>query len=127
MTGLPILPVTGAAAIAAAHPAQPAGPSAAARHQALDQAKAFEQILVQELCQELSSSVSGADGSTGSDGSGGSGDSTSGTSAGGDAGTSMFASLMPQALSASVTAAGGLGLAGEIAPSLLGPAGGAAA
>lgn len=102
-----------------------------AEKSAYTEALGFEQILVNELSQQLSATVSsddgsdGTDGTDGSDGSSGSGsdDSSMGLlSAGTEA--SGFASLIPQAMTQSIMAGGGLGeafttqLADSIDPSL---------
>lgn len=102
-----------------------------AEKSAYTEALGFEQILVNELSQQLSATVSSDDGSgglDGSDGSDGSGDSGSNGSSGGllSAGSeaSGFASLIPQAMTQSIMAGGGLGqafttqLADSIDPSL---------
>ncbi len=97
--------------------------SSAAAKQAYAEGLEFEQVLVNELAQQLTATVSsGSDGSDGSDGSGGS-DGSDGSD--GDASTgllgsaaSMYSSLIPQALTTSIISAGGLGIASEIAGAL---------
>jgi Rod binding domain-containing protein len=90
----------------------------AAAKNAYSEALAFEQVLVNELAQQLTATVSdtgnGSNGSDGSDGSGdGAGDGTSG-----QLGSSLYSSLIPQALSSSIMSGGGVGIASEIAGSL---------
>lgn len=80
----------------------------------------FEQVLVQQLAQQLASTAgmdsSSATDSDGSDGSGGD-DSSSGL-LGGDSSASEYSSLIPQALTNSIMAGGGLGVASEIAQAI---------
>lgn len=87
-----------------------------AEKQAYTEALEFEQVLVNELAQKLSATVtsegSGSDdgsddGSDGSDGAGGAGSSTG--LLGSDSTTSLYASLIPQAMTDSIMADGGLG------------------
>jgi hypothetical protein len=94
-----------------------------AQKQAYETALGFEQVLVGELSQELAAtaSSSGTDGSSTDDGS--SGDGTSGDDSasglmGSDPASSMYAQLLPQALTSSIMSAGGTGMAQEIAAAL---------
>ncbi len=94
------------------------GDSAAKK--AYQEGLAFEDVLVNELSQEMSSTT-GLDGS--SDGLGGttdSSDSGSGLGGSGLGGSSLgaYSSLLPQALTSSVMSAGGTGLALQIAQSI---------
>lgn len=89
----------------------------ATARQAYVQGLAFEDVLVNELTQQMSSTISGStDGSSSSDydssagGSSGSGLSGSGSSA--------FSSLIPQALTSGIMDDGGLGIADQLAASL---------
>jgi hypothetical protein len=75
----------------------------------------FEQMLVSELTQTMSDTVSGSDPSGGD----ASADSSGGDSMGGSSSTlGPFASLMPQAMSSSIMSAGGTGVAMQIAESI---------
>ena len=96
---------------------------------AYQEALGFEQVLVQQLTQELASTVSssggsslGSDGSDSSGGSGGSGGSGSSSSSGGilgsDPSTSAFASLIPTALTQSIMSSGGTGIAQRLAQAI---------
>lgn len=86
----------------------------AAAKQAYTEALGFEQVLVNQLAQELSKTVS----SSGSSSSGGSsGDGSTGL-LGSDPSTSGFSDLLPQALTSTIISGGGLGIAREIAQSL---------
>jgi hypothetical protein len=82
---------------------------------------AFEQVLVNELTQQLSQTVSGGSSSDGSStddsGTDSSGDSSSASGGilGSDPASSMYAQLIPQALSSSIMSSGGTGLALQIA------------
>jgi len=95
-----------------------------AAQKAYQEALGFEDILVQQLTQELASTVSSpTDSSLGSDGSGGSdeSDSSSGSTGGilgSDPSTSAFASLIPTALTQSIMSGGGLGIAAQLAQSI---------
>ncbi len=96
-----------------------------AAKQAYAEGLEFEQVLVNELAQQLTATVSGdgSDGSDGSstDGSGDGGDDGSGDSTGllgSDPAGSLYSSLIPQALSDSIMSSGGLGIASEIASAL---------
>jgi Rod binding domain-containing protein len=87
-----------------------------AAQKAYQEALGFEDILVQQLTQELASTVT----SPGGDGSadGGSGDSSSNSSGGilgSDPSTSAFASMIPTALTQSIMSTGGLGIADQLA------------
>ncbi len=89
-----------------------------AAQKAYQEALGFEDILVQQLTQELASTVNGpTDGSDGS-GSSGSSDSSSDSSGGilgSDPSTSAFASLIPTALTQSIMSSGGVGIAQQLA------------
>jgi Rod binding domain-containing protein len=77
---------------------------------------AFEQMLVDQLSQQLSA-TSGMDSS--GDGSSGDGSSDSGNGImGSDAASSMYAQMLPQALTSGVMSGGGLGVAAQIAQSI---------
>ncbi len=89
-----------------------------AAQKAYQEGLAFEDVLVNELAQEMSSTT-GLDGS--SDGLGGSTDPGGGLGGGSGLGGSSlgaYSSLLPQALSTSVMSAGGTGLALQIAQSI---------
>ena len=92
-----------------------------AAQKAYQEALGFEDILVQQLTQELASTVSSpTDSSLGSDGSDGS-DSSSGSTGGilgSDPSTSAFASLIPTALTQSIMSSGGLGIAQQLAQAI---------
>ncbi len=77
---------------------------------AYETALAFEQTLVEQLSQTLAASggLSGESSQEGEAGSEGGGSSASG------AGDSQLSSMLPQALTASVMSAGGLGLAAQM-------------
>jgi hypothetical protein len=79
---------------------------------------AFEQMLVNELATDLSQTVtagSSSDGSS-SDGSDDSSDSSgSGLMGGSDPASSMYAQMLPQALTSSIMSSGGTGVALQIA------------
>jgi len=92
-----------------------------AAQKAYQEALGFEDILVQQLTQELASTVtspadpsSSGDGSDGSDGS----DSSSGGILGSDPSTSTFASLIPTALTQSIMSSGGVGIAQQLAQAI---------
>jgi len=88
-----------------------------AAKQAYQQALGFEDILVQQLTQELASTVtSPSDGS--SDGSDGTSSDSSGGILGSDPSTSAFASLIPTALTQSIMSSGGLGIADQLAQAI---------
>jgi Rod binding domain-containing protein len=72
-------------------------------------AEAFEQQLIEQLTQQLQSSVSSLGGGDGSDDD--SGDS-------GEGGLGAYQELLPQALAQSLQRAGGLGLADELTRAL---------
>jgi hypothetical protein len=84
------------------------GPTAA--KQAYQEALGFEQLLVDQLSQQMAATVS----SPGGDGSSASG----GGILGSDAGTSGFASMIPQALTSGIMSAGGTGMALQLAKAL---------
>ena len=90
----------------------------ASTQKAYSTALAFEEILVQQLTQSLSatSGVAGEGGGTG-EGGGAGGSSPGGES---DAGSSELSSMLPQALSAGVMSAGGLGMAAQLTRELQG-------
>lgn len=98
-------------------PAEIARGGPAAR-QAYDTALGFEQLLVEQLTQQIVS-AGGLDGSADGDSSddGSAGDGSAGE------GSSPYASMLPGALAQSITDAGGLGLAAQLAPLLEGPGG----
>jgi Rod binding domain-containing protein len=88
---------------------------------AYQEALGFEDVLVQQLTQELASTVTTPTDDTSLDG--GSGDSGgSGGSGGGilgsDPSTSGFASLIPTALTQSIMSSGGLGIAQQLAQAI---------
>jgi Rod binding domain-containing protein len=82
----------------------------------------FEQVFVDQLTQELASTVGGSSSSgssDGSDGSDGSGDSSGANGLmGGDAASSAYANMLPQTLTSSIMSGGGTGIALQIAKSL---------
>jgi hypothetical protein len=86
---------------------------------AYQEALSFEDILVQQLTQELASTVTSPsdDGSSG-DGSDDSSSDSSGGILGSDPSTSAFASLIPTALTDSIMSSGGLGIAGQLAKAI---------
>jgi len=86
---------------------------------AYQEALGFEDILVQQLTQELASTVtSPSDDGSGGDGSGDGSSDSSGGILGSDPATSGFASLIPTALTQSIMSSGGLGIAQELAQSI---------
>ena len=88
--------------------------------QAYQEALGFEDVLMQQLTQELASTVSSPSGDS-SDGSDGSGDSSSGSSGGilgSDPSTSAFASMIPTALTTSLMSNGGVGIASQLAQAI---------
>jgi len=91
----------------------------AAAQKAYQEALGFEDILVQQLTQELASTVTSPsqDGS-GDDGSGNSSSGSSGGILGSDPSTSAFASLIPTALTQSIMSSGGLGIAQRLAQAI---------
>ena len=91
----------------------------AAAQKAYKEALGFEDILVQQLTQELASTVTSPsqDGS-GNDGSGNSSSGSSGGILGSDPSTSAFASLIPTALTQSIMSSGGLGIAQRLAQAI---------
>jgi Rod binding domain-containing protein len=76
----------------------------------------FEQVFVDQLTQELASTVSNPSGDGSSDGS----SDSSGSSGlmGGDAASSAYANMLPQTLTSSIMSGGGTGIALQIAKSL---------
>jgi Rod binding domain-containing protein len=82
--------------------------------QAYQQALGFEDILVNQLTQQLAKTVvSPSDGSS-DDGSGGSSGSSGGI-LGSDPSASMFAGMIPTALTQSIMSSGGVGVADSLA------------
>jgi Rod binding domain-containing protein len=105
--------VTGAAGLPAVNQAlEPAWVrnGSSATQKAYTSALAFEQTLVEQLSQSLAS-TSGLDGESSQVGGTGS---EEGGSSGSEAGDSQISSMLPQALTASVMNAGGLGLASQM-------------
>ena len=90
-----------------------------AAQKAYQEALGFENILVQQLTQELASTISSPtdDSSLGSGGSHSS-NSSGGGILGSDPSTSAFASLIPTALTQSIMSSGGLGIAQQLAQSI---------
>ena len=92
-----------------------------AAQKAYQEALGFEDVLVQQLTQELASTVTSPtdDSSLGSDGSD---DSDSSSSSGGvlgsDPSTSAFSSLIPTALTQSIMSSGGVGIAQQLAQAI---------
>lgn len=88
--------------------------------QAYQEALGFEDVLMQELTQELASTVSSPsdDSSDGSGGSDDSGDDSSGGILGSDSATSGFASMIPTALTQSIMSSGGTGIADQLAKAI---------
>jgi hypothetical protein len=86
---------------------------------AYQEALGFEDILVQQLTQELASTVtSPSDDGSGGDGSGDGSSDSSGGILGSDPATSGFASLIPTALTQSIMSSGGLGIAQQLAQAI---------
>jgi hypothetical protein len=98
--------------------------------QAYSEGLAFEDVLVNELTQQLASTMYGGDSSDGSSSADGSSTDGSTGSSSMLGGASAYASMIPQALSSSIMDSGGLGMAEsfaqELDPSLLSQASGAA-
>ncbi len=92
----------------------------ATAQKAYQEALGFENILVQQLTQELASTVtSPTDDGSSDDGSSDSGsDSSSGGILGSDPSTSEFASMIPTALTQSIMSSGGLGIASQLAQAI---------
>jgi Rod binding domain-containing protein len=88
--------------------------------QAYQEALGFEDVLMQQLTQELASTVSSPsdDSSDGSDGSDDSSDDSSGGILGSDPSTSAFASMIPTALTSSLMSNGGVGIAAQLAQAI---------
>jgi len=92
-----------------------------AAQKAYQEALGFEDVLVQQLTQQLASTITSPtdDSSLGSDGSD---DSDSSSSSGGilgsDPSTSAFSSLIPTALTQSIMSSGGLGIAQQLAQAI---------
>jgi len=96
-----------------------------AAKQAYNEALGFEQILVNELTQEMAATVTSPDDSSSDDGLGGddSSDDSSSTDAtsgllGSDPSMSMYAQMLPDALTSSLMSSGGTGMALQIAQAL---------
>ena len=81
-----------------------AGPTAERLYQT---AHSFESVLVDQLTQSLGSTLDSSGGSDGSDGSDDGSDTTDATSA-------LTAQMLPDALTQSITASGGIGLAHQL-------------
>jgi Rod binding domain-containing protein len=91
----------------------------ATAQKAYQEALGFEDILVQQLTQELASTVtSPSDDGSSSDGSDDSSSDSSGGILGSDPSTSAFASMIPTALTNSIMSNGGLGIAGQLAQAI---------
>ena len=91
----------------------------ATAQKAYQEALGFEDILVQQLTQQLASTVtSPSDDGSSDDGSGDSSSGSSGGILGSDPSTSAFASLIPTALSQSIMSSGGLGIADQLAQAI---------
>jgi Rod binding domain-containing protein len=103
---------------AANEPADIRNGNAAAKN-AYQEALGFEDILVQQLTQELSGTVTSPSDDSSLDGGSGDGSSDSSDSTGGilgsDPSTSAFASMIPTALTQSIMSSGGLGIAQQLA------------
>jgi Rod binding domain-containing protein len=82
--------------------------------QAYQEALGFEDILVNQLTQQLAQTVVSPSDAASDDGSGGSSDSSGGI-LGSDPSTSMFASMIPTALTHSLMSGGGVGVADGLA------------
>jgi Rod binding domain-containing protein len=85
----------------------------AATQKAYDSALTFEQTLVEQLSKSLAD-TSGLTGESSQEGESGS------EGAGSDASSSQLSSMLPQALTASVMSAGGLGMAAQMTRQLAG-------
>jgi Rod binding domain-containing protein len=86
---------------------------------AYQEALGFEDVLVQQLTQELASTVTSPGGdSSGGDGSDDSSSDSSGGILGSDPGTSGFASMIPTTLTQSIMSNGGLGIAAQLAQAI---------
>lgn len=90
-----------------------------AAKQAYQTALGFEQILVNELTQELAATATSPDDGSSADGSSVSGgaDGTSGL-IGSDPSSSVYAQLLPGAMTSSIMSAGGIGVALQLAKAL---------
>ncbi len=113
------LGASGAAVVnQAAEPAVVRNGSAAAK-QAYQQGLDFEQVLVNQLAQELASTVS-SPGTDSSSGDGSDDDSDDGTSGllGSDSATSAYESMIPDALTSAIMSGGGTGLALQLAKAI---------
>ena len=101
----------------ATEPAEIRGGDAKAK-KAYQEALGFEDVLVNQLSQQLASTVSApsdpsSDGSSGSSGSGG-----GGLLGSGDSASSAFSSMIPQTLTNAIMSSGGLGVAAQLARAL---------
>jgi hypothetical protein len=85
-----------------------------AAKQAYQEALGFEQVLVNQLAQEMVSSISGSGDTSGGSDATGSGD----ASANSDAASSQYSQLLPGALTSGIMSAGGLGIAAQLATAL---------
>jgi Rod binding domain-containing protein len=90
-----------------------------AAKKAYEVGRSFEQLLVSQLTQELSSTAtdSGSGDGSSSDSSGDSSSSASGLM-GADSATSAYANMLPEALTSSIMSGGGTGIAMQIAKSI---------
>ncbi len=122
-----VIPTGGVSVVAPAQPSvsgvSSAGAGTASTSAAYQEGLAFEQVLMNELTQQLTQTITNGSGGDSGDGSGddGSGDSSTDSSTGllgSDAASSMYAQLLPSALTQSIMSAGGLGIASELAPAL---------
>lgn len=86
----------------------------AAAQRAYQAGLAFEQVLVDQLAQQLTATT-GNPSSSGDGSSDSSSDSGNGLMGGSDPASSMYAQMLPQALTSGVMSAGGLGLALQLA------------
>jgi Rod binding domain-containing protein len=91
-----------------------------AAKQAYQTALGFEQILVNELTQEMASTVTNPDDGSSTDGSSDDSSGADGTSGllGSDAASSVYSQMMPDALTSSIMSSGGTGIALELAKAL---------
>jgi Rod binding domain-containing protein len=93
-----------------------------AAQKAYQEALGFEDILVQQLTQELASTVMGPTDDSTLDGGSGDGSDDSSDSSGGilgsDPSTSAFASMIPTTLTQSIMSTGGLGIAQQLAQAI---------
>jgi hypothetical protein len=82
---------------------------------AYEEALGFEQMLMQQLTQQLASTVTAPGGDSGSSDSSDSTDSSSGGILGSDPSTNALAGLIPMALTQGVMSGGGVGVADRLA------------